>query len=402
VKLTNTSLKAALRKPGRHGDGDGLYLRVLDNGTAIWVYRYSRHGQQREMAFGRYPELSLAAARERHRELRRRVLNDGADPARDTYQGAGVPTFGEAADAYLAAHESGWRNDKHRYQWRRALTESCQPIRETPVNDIDTAAVLSVLRPLWLTVPETAVRTRGRIEVVLDAARALGHIDENRANPARWRGHLDHLLPKRGRLTRGHHAALPYADCPAFMAKLSPVDGMAAKALRFTILTTARTGEVLGMQWSEVNMDQKLWVCPAERMKMGKDHAVPLSDAALNILQVQLAARRGKQPYVFPGSRDGQPLSNMSMMMAMRRLRMGAYTVHGFRSSFRDWAAEYGVDDSVAEQCLAHQIGTEVTRAYFRTTQLDRRRLVLTEWAMFLTGESAGATVVPFTATARR
>jgi len=396
MKLTNTAVKAALKKPGRHADGGGLYLRVLPNGTAVWVYRYTRHGQQREMKVGRHPELSLAAARDRHLELRQQVVNDGADPARDKDQGAGVPTFGEAADAYLAAHEKSWRNPKHRYQWRHTLTEFCKKIRDTPVDKVDTAAVLSVLKPLWLTVPETASRLRGRIETVLDAARALGHIDENRANPARWRGHLNKLLPKRQRLTRGHLAAMPYADAPAFMAKLRDTPGSAAKALQFTILTAARTGETLGMQWGEVDLDAKVWVCPAERMKMGVEHHVPLSDAALDILRVQRATRRRRQPYVFPGSRDGRLLSNMAMMMTMRRLGASDYTVHGFRSAFRDWAADCSVDFEVAEQCLAHAVGNEVTRAYLRSTMLQRRRKVMADWATFLAGESAGATVVPF------
>jgi integrase len=402
MKLNNTAVKALLKQPGRYGDGGGLYLRVTGGGVAFWAYRYRWHGLQREMSFGRYPELSLAAARERHRELRRRVLNDGADPARDKHQGAGVPTFGEAADAYLAAHEKSWRNDKHRWQWRHTLTEYCMPIRGTPVHAIDTAAVLKVLEPLWLNVPETAARLRGRIETVLDAARALGHIDENRANPARWRGHLDKLLSKRQRLTRGHHAAMPYADVPAFMVKLKGAPGATAKALQFTILTAARTGEVLGMQWDEINFGLKLWVCPPERMKMGREHHVPLSDAALDLLRGQLASRRGRRPYVFPSKDVLSPLSNMAMAMTMRRLGVGEYTVHGFRSAFRDWAAEHSVDDSVAEQCLAHQIGTVVTRAYLRTTVLERRRLVLADWANFLAAESAGVTVVRFTAAARR
>jgi integrase len=398
MKLNNTAVKALLKKPGRHGDGGGLYLRVTEGGVAFWSYRYLWHGRQREMSFGRYPELLLAEAREQHMELRRRVLNDGGDPARDGHRGAGAPTFGEAADAYLAAHERSWRNDKHRWQWRHTLTEYCKPIRETPVDAVDTAAVLKVLKPLWFSVPETAARLRGRIETVLDAARALGHIDENRANPARWGGHLDKLLPKRQRLTRGHHAAMPYADVPAFMAKLKGAPGAAARALQFTILTAARSGEVFGMQWGEVDLDAKVWIAPAARMKVGREHHVPLSDAALDILRGQLAARRGRQPYVFPSKDVRAPLSNMAMAMAMRRLGAGEYTVHGFRSAFRDWAAEQGVDDSVAEQCLAHQIGTAVTRAYLRTSMLERRRTVMDSWAAFLAGESETATVVPLRA----
>jgi integrase len=396
MKLNNTAVKSRSKKTGRHGDGGGLYLRVLEGGAAFWSYRYRSNGQEREMSIGRYPELSLAAARERHTDLRKRVLIDKQDPAREKQQGPGAPTFGEAADAYLAAHERSWRNDKHRWQWRQTLTDYCAPIRDMPVDAVDTAAVLRVLKPLWTSVPETAARLRGRIETVLDSARALGHIDENRANPARWRGHLDKLLPKRHRLTRGHHPAMPYADVSAFMSKLKETPGSAAKALQFVILAAARSGEVFGMQWDEVDLEAKLWTAPAERMKAQRQHHVPLSEAALYILRGQLAARRGRQPYVFHGRSPRQPLSNMALAMTMRRLGAGEYTVHGFRSAFRDWAAEHGVDDSVAEQCLAHKIGTAVTRAYLRTTVLERRRKVMADWAAFLAGGGAAATVVLF------
>ena len=295
MKLNNTAVKSLSKKPGRHGDGGGLYLRVLEGGAAFWSYRYRSNGQEREMSIGRYPELSLAEARVKHMELRKRVLIDKGDPAREKHQGASAPTFGEVANAYLAAHERSWRNDKHRWQWRQTLTDYCAPIRDMPVDAIDTAAVLRVLKPLWTSVPETAARLRGRVETVLDSARALGHIDENRANPARWRGHLDKLLPKRQRLTRGHHAAMPYAAVSAFMSKLKETPGSAAKALQFVILTAARSGEVFGMQWDEIDLDAKVWTAPAERMKAQREHHVPLSDAALDILRGQLAARRGKQ-----------------------------------------------------------------------------------------------------------
>jgi integrase len=397
MKLNNTAVKRLLKKPGRHGDGDGLFLRVMEGGVAFWSYRYRVGGKEREMSLGRYtPQFSLAEARKKHAGLRNRVLNDKADPAREEQPGQGATTFREAADAYLAAHERSWRNEKHRWQWRQTLTDYCAPIRDTPVDAVDTAAVLMVLKPLWTSIPETASRLRGRIETVLDAARALGHIDENRANPARWRGHLDKLLPKRQRLTRGHHAAMPYADVPPFMAKLKETPGEAAKALQLVILTAARSGEVFGMQWDEIDLDARLWTAPAERMKAQREHHVPLSDAALDIVRSQAAARRGKHSYVFPGKSARAPLSNMALAMTMRRLGAGDYTVHGFRSAFRDWAAECGVDDTVAEQCLAHKIGTAVTRAYLRTTVLERRRKVMADWAAFLAGEGETATVVPF------
>ena len=396
MKLNNTAVKRLRKKPGRHGDGGGLYLRVLEGGAAFWSYRYRSNGQEREMSIGRYPELSLSEARAKHMEMRKQVLVDKQDPARQKQQGASVPTFGETADAYLAAQNRSWRNDKHRWQWRQTLTDYCAPIRAMPVDAVDTAAVLRVLKPLWTSVPETAARLRGRVETVLDSARALGHIDENRANPARWRGHLDKLLSKRQRLTRGHHAAMPYAAVSAFMSKLKDTPGSAAKALQFVILTAARSGEVFGMQWDEIDLDAEVWTAPAERMKAQREHHVPLSAAAVDILRGQLAARRGKQSHVFPGKSGRAALSNMALAMAMRRLGAGEYTVHGFRSAFRDWAAEHGVDDSVAEQCLAHKIGTAVTRAYLRTTVLERRRKVMADWAAFLAAEGAAATVVLF------
>jgi integrase len=271
-----------------------------------------------------------------------------------------------------------------------------------PVDEVKTADVLRVLKPVWTRAPEIASRLRGRMERVLAAAQALGHIDPDRANPARWRGHLDHLLPNPDKIgERGHHAAMPYADVPGFVARLRAISGSPAKALTLAILCASRSSEVFGMQWDEVSFDAKLWTVPAERMRptsQGKkvEHAVPLSDAALDLLRSQAAARRPKQSHVFPGAKPGRPLSNMALAMTMRRLDAGEYTVHGFRSAFRDWAADHGVDFDVAEQCLAHSIGNSVTRAYLRTTMLARRRPAMQAWATFVAGEGETATLVPF------
>jgi integrase len=428
-KLTNAALPRLLKKSGRHSDGQGLFFRSLGLDRAYWVYRYrsaATGGKDREFSIGPYPEVTLVEARAKHAELRKRVVVDHADPlAERRAQRASVlaptastPTFGQLSDDHMATHASSW-SAKHHQQWRLTLSEYCGSIREKPVSEIDTAAVLKVLKPLWTRAPETASRLRARIETVISAAQALGHIDENRANPARWKGHLERLLPnprKTGK-PRRNHAAMPYAELPAFMARLKAAQGVAVKALMFTILTAARAGEVIGMPCDgELDLDPpnnvlaKLWpgptwTVPAKRMKMRKEHRVPLSDAAVAILRDQLAKRGPQQTYLFEspiaqGSRvhrDGahQPLSDMSMAMMMRRLGVGQYTVHGFRSSFRSWAADHGVAFEVAEQCLAHTVGNAVVQAYQRSSMLERRRPVMAEWASFVMGE-ASAKVVSF------
>jgi integrase len=402
-ELTNAALKGLIKKPGRHGDGRGLYFRVVDPAKAYWAYRYRADGRTREMSLGPYPELGLAEARMKHAQMRARVIaaKDPLDEKRAEKQareGArSIPSFGEAADEHLRAHQDSRKNDRHRRQWFVALTRYCGPIRALPINEVGTREVLQVLKPVWTRAPEIASRLRGRIEAVLDAARAHGHIDADRANPARWRGHLDHLLPNPDKIgERGHHAAMPYADLPAFMAKLKGAPGTAAKALRLAILCASRSSEVFGMTWDEFQPALSLWIVPGERMKMGEPHSVPLSQPALDLINDQLAARRPKQAHVFPGARPQKPLSNMALAMTMRRLGAGQYTVHGFRSSFRDWAADRGVEFDVAEQCLAHAVGSSVTRAYLRTTMIERRRKVMADWATFLAGESEQATVVSF------
>jgi integrase len=398
AKLTNAGLRGLLKKPGRHGDGGGLFFRVVDPTKAYWAYRYRVDGKEREMSLGSYPALGLAEARATHADRRARVLA-GADPLREKRAGASratVPTFSKAADAYIAAHERSWKTAAYRVQWKNTLSTYCTPIRDTPVDQIDTEAVLRVLQPLWTRKPAVASMLRGRIETVIDAARALGHIDPDRANPARWRGHLDKLLPAPSKVRKvEHHAAMPYADVPAFLAKLRSTEGPAAKALALVILCASRRSEVLGMTWDEVDLDAMLWVVPGGRMKVGVEHDVPLPDAAVELLRGQLAARCPKQAHVFPGARPGRPLSEASFKRVMRRLGADAYTAHGFRSAFRNWCADRGVEFEVAEQCLAHTVGNGVTRAYLRTTMLERRRKVMASWAAFLASESSAA-VVPF------
>jgi integrase len=405
-KLTARGVESRAKRKGRYGDGDGLFLRVLDPGRRVyWTYRYTLGGKERETSIGPYPEMSLADARGKHAGLRAQVLNK-SDPLAGKRNGKSAaatpstkPTFGVMADDYVATHEGGWRNSKHRWQWTQTLTQHCAPIRDMPVDQIGTDDVLAVLTPLWTRAPVTGSRLRGRIEKVLDAARARGHIDKDRANPARWKGHLELLLPKPKKLARGHHAAMPYADVPAFVKRLRAVqDGnTAALALEFLILTATRSGETLGAKWDEINWDAATWTVPKERMKINDIFDVPLSDRAYVILRT-LEAEHGKNPFVFAG-RPQRPLSNMAMAMLLRRMNV-AVTAHGFRTSFRTWCSDVAhAEFEVAEQCLSHRVGNEVSRTYNRTTMLERRRPLMSAWADFVIGKTGG-NVVPFRAAA--
>jgi integrase len=400
-KLNDKGLQALLKRPGRHGDGSGLYFRTLGLGRAYWVYRYRADGKEREMSLGPYPELSLSEARAKHVAARKAVVVDKADPLADRRAAkairakADAPTFGECADVYLASHAAGWKNPKHRDQWRMTLTRYCDAIRDTPVDQVNAKAILRVLEPLWNTVPETASRLRARIEAVLASAQVAGHIDPDRPNPARWKGWLDQMLPNPKKVgERGHHAAMPYVDLPAFMARLATTPGAAAKALAFTTLTAARSGEVLNAIWDEIDLATATWTIPASRMKMGKPHAVPLSDAAVSLLRA-LEATRGESPFVFPGGLPRRPLSIMAMTMVMRRLGAGDLTVHGMRSAARSWMADNGIEFELAEACLAHSVGNAVVQAYQRSSMLERRRPIMQAWANFLSGDARRAKVIP-------
>jgi integrase len=393
-KLTQAALRSLIKKPGRHSDGGGLYFRVLNDAKAYFVYRYTVNGKEHETSLGPYPELGLAEARIKHAELRKMVRVDHIDPiAKKAALKASAalpsvkPTFGAMADEFIAAHEPSWKNQKHVWQWRQTLGQYAGPIRDIPVDEIKTADVLAVLQPLWTRTPETGSRLRGRVEAVIDMARALGHIDADRANPARWKGHLDHLLPPAKKLgVRGHHAAMPYDQLPEFMARLAEINTVASRALMFTILTCARTSEVLHATWGEIFVADAIWRVPASRMKMQKPHDVPLSEQALRLLGDQTT----KNPYVFPG-RPRAPLSTMAMSMLLRRMGVDA-TVHGFRSSARSWMADQGVAFELAEACLAHATGG-IVAAYQRSTLLGPRRPLMQSWSDFVTGE-ANANVV--------
>ncbi len=389
-KLTTRQVDT-IAKPGRHADGGGLYLVVgPDGGSRKWVLRYMLNGKRRDMGLGSAGRggLPLAQARAAASEARG-LIQKGIDPlehrradAAAASPPAAIPTFGEMADALLASLGNEWRNDKHRAQWEMTLRVYAKPLRPLPVDEVDTNAVLAVIKPIWSTKNETASRLRGRIERVLDYAKTLGH--RSGENPALWRGHLSNVLPKRQKLTRGHHPAMPYDQVPAFVQALRLRDSVGARALEFTILTAARSGEVLGATWGEIELDKALWTIPAARMKGARQHRVPLPGRAVEILREVAALRRTNKPGepLFPGSRPGRGLSNMAMDMLLRRMGRDDATVHGFRSSFRDWAGERtSFPREVAEAALAHLVGDDVERAYRRGDALEKRRSLMQEWA---------------------
>lgn len=368
-----------------------MRLIVSPAGKAKWVFRFSWQGKPKNMGLGSRDVLSLAEARDA-RDQARKLVAVGVNPleARKAAKQAAAkrPTFGEMADTLIASKQPEWRNAKHKDQWVMTLETYCSSIRSKPVDEIDTADILSVLKPLWQRVPETAARLRGRIEHVIDAARALGHVSQNEANPARWRGHLDKLLPKRQKLTRGHHPAMPYAELPAFMSALRQRESISVLALEVTILCATRTSETLGARWSEIDLNNKVWTIPAIRMKAGKEHRVPLVGRALEIFKKLNDSKIGE--YVFFSSRSKKnpsnsegPLSNMSMEMVLRRMEIQNATVHGFRSSFRDWAGDNThYPREVCEAALAHVVAG-VEGDYRRLDALEKRRQLMVDWSNF-------------------
>ncbi|MGO9543432.1 MAG: tyrosine-type recombinase/integrase [Rhodomicrobium sp.] len=386
-----TARTVATAKPGRHGDGAGLWLAVAESGARKWVFRFSFGGKVTEMGLGSLNTVTLAEARDLANAARRNV-KDGVNPIaarRNAKQAkAAKPSFGQMADALIASKEPAWRNAKHRQQWRQTLSDAyVQALRPLPVDEVSTDHVLAVLQPIWLTKSETASRLRGRIEAVIDFARARGHISQAQPNPARWRGHLDHLLAKPSKLSRGHHAALNYDQVPSFLARLRERDAsLAARALEFLILTGARTGEALKAQWSEVGFERGVWTVPAHRMKAGQEHRVPLVKRAMEILEDLAEGRTGE--FVFPGQRPHKPLSDMSMTMVLRRMGVDV-TVHGFRSAFRDWAGDKtSFPREVAEGVLAHTVGNKAEQAYRRGDALEKRRQLLEAWAQYCKPEA--------------
>ncbi|WP_196800587.1 site-specific integrase [Thioalkalivibrio sp. ALJ16] len=377
-----------LEHPGEYTVGGvaGLRVRVYDNGHKYWLLRATIAGRVREIGIGPYPEVTLAKAREAASDMRMQI-REGIDPlaerraAKDALAAATAKalTFSDCTDRYLANKSAGFRNEKHRRQWRSSLEQYADPIiGRLPVDRIELAHVLEVLQPVWRTRTETASRVRGRMEKVLDYATVSGYRDGS--NPARWRGNLDAILPAPSKLKKvRHHRALPWAEVPPFMAALRERSGTAAQALQFLVLTATRSGEVRGATWDEIDLESSTWSIPAERMKAGRTHVVPLSDAALEILE----ARPDRDGLVFPGQRGGM-LSDMSLSSVLKRMQVDA-TVHGFRSSFRDWVSETTrYPHEVAEMALAHTIPNATERAYRRGDLLEKRRALMDEWAAYI------------------
>ena len=391
-----------LKAKGLHADGGGLYLRISDSGTKAWMFRFGEGGKLRDMGLGPLHTISLPRARELARECRELRLQ-GIDPiahrraalAARKASDARAMTFKQCADAYIASHEAGWRNALHRQQWSNTLAQHVHPVLGAlPVAAVDTALVLKAIEPIWKTIPETASRTRGRVEAVLDFAKARGY--RTGENPARWRGHLDQLLPARAKVARvRHHPALPYAEMGAFMAELRQDGSIGARALEFTILTAARTGEVLGAPWNEIDTVSKVWAIPGQRMKGGREHRVPLSAAALAVLDQMRRIRTSD--FVFPGVRGR--LTHKTMTLVLRHLRNGDLTVHGFRSAFRDWAGEQtNFPREVCEQALAHAIPGAAEAAYRRGDFIEKRRRLMDAWAAFCAKPSGASAVTPIRA----
>jgi integrase len=394
------------KQPGLHPDGGGLYLQVTaaQDGTLSrsWIFRFAVGGRERKHGLGSLKDVGLAEARDaasKCRLMRREHVDPierrAADRADRHLAAAKSITFDKAADRYVAAHRAGWRAAKHVMQWRKTLADYAGPVfGKLPVGAIDTSLVMQVLEPIWSTKPETAGRVRGRIEAVLDWAQARGFREAQ--NPARWKGHLSKLLPARSKVRKvRHHPALPYAEVGSFMAALRSQEGTGARALEFAILTAARTGETIGAKWSEIDFVDATWTVPAERMKGGqREHRVPLGLGALSILQRMHALRQNE--FVFPGDRPGKPISNMAMLQLLERMGRGDITVHGFRSTFRDWAAERtSFPREVVEAALAHAVGDKVEAAYRRGDLFEKRRKLMSAWEVACARPARAASVVP-------
>jgi len=367
-----------IKVPGRHSDGKGLYLLVKKTGRKSWVYMWNRNHRRREMGLGGFPDVSLAKAREKAQAVRELIADD-QDPINQKKKVV-VKSFGEAADHLVETLQADWTNEKHRQQWIRTVSHYCKHIRTIPVGQIDTDDVLRVLKPIWTEKEETARRLRSRIERVLDYASA--HNWREGENPARWNGHLKDILPKRDKLKKRNFAAMPYEKIPEFLKELKKETGIAALALEMSVHTAARTSETLNAKWSEIDLEKKLWTIPAERMKGKVEHVVPLTKSVITVLKTAQMLR--SSDYVFPGARAGKPLSNMSMNMLMRRMGVQNATVHGFRSSFRDWCGDNtNYPREVAEAALAHKVGNKVGQAYRRRSALEKRAKLMKDWSAY-------------------
>ena len=379
------------KKAGFYGDGGNLYLKVTPSGTKSWVFRFKIDGKSRMHGLGSVDTVTLAEARDKALECRRALL-DGLDPIIEKekhritkkLEAARAMTFSQCAESYIETHKAGWKNQKHSAQWSSTLYTYAYPvIGDLPVGDVDTALIIKILKPIWTDKTETARRLRGRMEKILDWARVSGYREGE--NPARWKGNLEMTLPAPSKVSAVHHyPALPHAEIKDFWQELSKREGTSAQALRFTILTAVRSSETLNATWDEVDFEQKVWTIPAERMKAGKSHRVPLSKAAISILQDMKMNRQND--FIFPGNKAGKPLSNMSMTTVLRKMGRGDIKTHGFRSTFRDWAAELsGAPREVAEHALAHKLIDKVEAAYFRSDLFEKRKTLMEDWARYCT-----------------
>lgn len=404
-KLTARTVETK-KTPGYYSDGGNLYLRVSQNLTKTWAFYYKKEGKRTEMGFGSVSNVTLEQARDKADQLRKQLSN-GIDPLTERQQQenerkaqrAKFMTFQQCADAYINAHKAGWKNLKHIQQWQNTLAQYAFPVfRDLDVKSIDTGLITKCLEPIWLTKNETAGRVRGRIESILDWATV--HKYREGVNPARWRGHLDKLLAKPSKVQKTeHHSALPYTDINGFIDQLHQQDGIAAKCLEFTILTAARTGETIGATWDEIDWGAKTWTIPAIRMKAEREHRVPLSAHALTILNDMAGVRLND--YVFPSNKKG--LSNMAMLAVLKRMDRADITVHGFRSTFRDWAAEStSYPGEVVEMALAHAIKNLTEAAYRRGDLMEKRSRLMEEWARYCKTSRMIGDVVPINKMALR
>ncbi len=375
------------KEPGRYGDGDGLYLQIAKGGSKSWIYRFMLNGKARQMGLGSVKTFSLAEARELARDCRK-LTKTGIDPIEERKDGralaalesANAMTFREAAEKYIDIQKLGWRNEKHTKQWSATLATYAYPIiGSIPVQLIDVAMVMRIVEPIWASKTETASRVRGRIESILDWATAHGY--RTGENPARWRGHMAKMLPERSKVQSvEHYPALPYKDIGEFMVSLRAQNGSAARALEFLILTVSRTNEVLKAVPGEFDMEDGLWVIPGDRMKSGREHRVPLTERALEILTEFI----GVESFVFMGGKRGKSLSNNALMALLKRMDYHDITVHGFRSTFRDWAAEQtNYSREVVEMALAHSILDKTEAAYRRGDLLEKRKRLLADWEQY-------------------
>ena len=390
MKLNAAEIKG-INKPGKHSIGANLYLQVSQEGAKSWLYRYQINKRRRWMGLGGYPEVSLSKARDLRDHYKRNFIKLGIDPLSEKAnekeraeaarheQAKRKMTFSLCAEQYIEKNSPGWKNAKHAQQWQNTLNTYANPIiGNMALADVDVGHVLDILNPIWLEKTETASRVRNRIELVLDYARVLGYRDGE--NPARWRGSLDKTLPRPSKVAKPkHHSALPYDDIAAFIIDLAKANGSAAKALSLTILCATRTSETLNTTWDEIDLEKRMWIIPADRMKAEKEHRIPLSDKAITIIQTQ----KGQDSiYVFPGSKKNKPLSNMAMTAVLKRMKRTAITVHGFRSTFRDWIAEKTTyAQRVAETALAHQLKDGAEAAYQRGDLFEKRATLMQDWA---------------------